>query len=151
MKRGTKYDDNKSEIPLSVPSASWQRFQTVDEQSNSSSINCNSQSVSISRTSGFITHSEIGDSISNNSASLQRLDDNDYDDEKTSQVRESLKRELKMIQVAKADLKVKRKVKNVQSSHTITNGPPSEAGDNNELFEEISTMKQKLFEKNCRI
>ena len=56
-----------------------------------------------------------------------------------------------MIQVAKADLKVKRKVKNVQSSHTITNGPPSDAGDNNELFEEISTMKQKLFEKNCRI
>ena len=56
-----------------------------------------------------------------------------------------------MIQVAKADLKVKRRVKNVQSSHTIVNQPPSEAGDNDELYDELSTMKQKLFEKNCRI
>lgn len=53
MKRGARYDDNKSDAPLSVPSASWQRYQTVDQQSNSSSINVNSQSVSISRTSGF--------------------------------------------------------------------------------------------------
>ena len=46
-----------------------------------------------------------------------------------------------MIQVAKADLKVKRRVKNVQSSHTIVNQPPSEAGNNDELYDELSTMK----------
>ena len=48
------------------------------------------QSVSISRTSGFMTNSEMGDSLSNVS-----LDD--PDDERTSQVRESLKRELKLL------------------------------------------------------
>lgn len=64
----------------------------------------------------------MGDSLSNASASLTNNNEYDSDDEKTSQVRESLKRELKLIQVAKADLKVKRKVKNhVQSSHTIVN------------------------------
>ena len=52
-------------------------------------MNSISQSVSISRTSGFMTHSEMGESLSNVS-----LDD---DDETTSQVRESLKRELKLI------------------------------------------------------
>ena len=57
-----------------------------------------------------------------------------------------------MIQVAKADLKVKRKIKNVHSSHTIVNQQePSESGNNDSLYDELSTMKQKLFEKNCRI
>ena len=54
----------------------------------------------------------MGDSLSNASASLTNNNEYDSDDEKTSQVRESLKRELKLIQVAKADLKVKRKGKN---------------------------------------
>ena len=54
----------------------------------------------------------MGDSLSNASASLTNNNEEyDSDDEKTSQVRESLKRELKLIQVAKADLKVKRKGK----------------------------------------
>ena len=65
-------------------------------------MNSISQSVSITRTSGFITHSEMGDSLS-------QISLNDDEDETTSQVRESLKRELKLIQVAKKDLKVKRK------------------------------------------
>lgn len=50
-----------------------------------------------------MTNSEMGDSLSNVS-----LDDPD-EDETSSRVRESLKRELKMIQVAKKDLKVKRR------------------------------------------
>ena len=54
-------------------------------------MNSISQSVSISRTSGFMTHSEMGESLSNIS-----LDDPD-EDESTSRVRESLKRELKLI------------------------------------------------------
>jgi len=49
------------------------------------------QSVTISRTSGFITNSEMGDSLS-----IVSLDDPDGDDG-TSQVRESLKKELKLI------------------------------------------------------
>jgi len=91
----------------------------------------------------------MGDSLSNASASLtNNVEDGDSDDEKTSQVRESLKRELKLIQVAKADLKVgKRKKNHIQSSHTIVNQPSG----NEELYEEVSSMKQKLFEKNCRI
>ena len=91
----------------------------------------------------------MGDSLSNVS-----LDDPD-EDETSSRVRESLKRELKMIQVAKKDLKVKRRsvapqgssihTNNTKSSHTIMHQ------QNDELFEEMSSVKQKLFEKNCRI
>ena len=109
-----RYDDNKSEMPLAVGNASWQRFQTVDQQSNSSSI-C--QSVSISRSSAF-AHSDMGDSISN--ASLNRLDEDD--DETSSRIRESLKKELKLIQVAKKDLKTNKKAfdtSHARSSHTI--------------------------------
>ena len=62
----------------------------------------------------------MGDSISNASASLtNNTYEPDSDDEKTSQVRESLKRELKLIQVAKADLKVRKKKPHIQSSATI--------------------------------
>ena len=50
-----------------------------------------------------MTNSEMGDSLSN--MSLDGLDG----DEATSQVRESLKRELKLIQHAKKDLKVRKK------------------------------------------
>ena len=113
-------------------------------------MNSISQSVSVSRTIGFMTNSEMGDSLSNVS-----LDDDE--DETSSRVRESLKRELKMIQVAKKDLKVKRRsvapqgsssihTNNTKSSHTIMHQQ-----QNDELFEEISSVKQKLFEKNCRI
>ena len=41
--------------------------------------------------------------------SLSHVSLDESDDETTSQVRESLKRELKLIQVAKKDLKVKRR------------------------------------------
>ena len=82
-------------------------------------MNSISQSVSISRTSGFMTHSEMGESLSHVS-----LDEDE--DETTSQVRESLKKELKLIQVAKKDLKVKRRSvapsghsTHAKSSHTI--------------------------------
>ena len=99
-----------------------------------------------------MTNSEMGDSLSNVS-----LDDPD-DDENSSRVRESLKRELKLIQVAKKDLKVKRRSmapsssnggvtisSHAKSSHTIMHQ------QNEELYEEMSSVKQKLFEKNCRI
>ena len=93
MKRGPrdgaarKMQDNRSELPLAVNDAGWQRFQTVEQRSEQ--MNSISQSVSISRTSGFMTQSDVGDSLSHVS-----LDD---EDETTSQVRESLKRELKLI------------------------------------------------------
>jgi len=85
MKRDS---DANSELPLS--SSNWQRFNKLE--SDASSI---SQSVSCSRTSGFMTHSECGDSLSNASASLTRNDEDD--DERSSRIRESLKRELKQI------------------------------------------------------
>ena len=89
---GRGMDDNKSELPLATQNQSWQRFQTVDQQSNSSSI-C--QSVSITRSEAY-AHSDIGDSLSNASASLNRLDEDDID-ETSSRIRESLKKELKLI------------------------------------------------------
>lgn len=62
----------------------------------------------------------MGDSLSNASASLNRLDE---DDENSSRIRESLKKELKLIQNAKKDLKVKRvrdtDGSHARSSHTI--------------------------------
>ena len=63
----------------------------------------------------------MGDSLSQASASLNRLDIDDDIDETSSRIRESLKQELKLIQVAKKDLKVKKKVDNshAKSSHTI--------------------------------
>ena len=64
----------------------------MDQQSNSSSI-C--QSVSITRSEAY-AHSDIGDSLSNASASLNRLDEDDID-ETSSRIRESLKKELKLI------------------------------------------------------
>ena len=91
-----------------------------------------------------MTHSEMGESLSHVS-----LDDDE--DETSSRVRESLKRELKQIQMAKKDLKVKRRsvapatISQTKSSHTIMHQ------QNEELYEEMSSVKQKLFEKNCRI
>ena len=62
----------------------------------------------------------MGDSLSNASASLtNNTYEPDCDDDETSQVRESLKRELKLIQVAKADLRVRKKKPHIASSHTI--------------------------------
>ena len=103
--------DNKSELPLAANDASWQRFQTVEQRSEQMNSIC--QSVSVSRTIGFMSNSEMGDSLSNVS-----LDDGD-EDETSSRVRESLKRELKMIQVAKKDLKVKRRSVAPGGSNTI--------------------------------
>ena len=54
--------DNKSCLPLAANDASWQRFQTVEQRSEQ--MNSISQSVSISRTSGFMTHSDMGESLS---------------------------------------------------------------------------------------
>lgn len=92
IQRGVRrFDDNRSELPLAAGNASWQRFQTVDQKSEQNSI---AQSVSISRTIGF--HSEMGDSLSScqgdDASSLY-----DDDDETSSRIRESLKRELKLI------------------------------------------------------
>ena len=78
----------------------------------------------------------MGESLSNVS-----LDD---EDETTSQVRESLKKELKLIQVAKKGLKVKRRSvapsaqvgSHAKSSHTIMQN------QNEELYEEMSSVKQ---------
>ena len=84
--------------PLSVSNQDWKRFDTVEQSSTAEGGVANS--VSISRGSGF-TGSECSDSIS---GSLNF----EEDDENSSRIRESLKRELKLIQVAKADLKVKR-------------------------------------------
>jgi len=98
----------KEDLPLSVSSASWQRFNTatIDQQSSVSG----SVSVSITRSNGYITNSEIGDSLSN--ASLPNtVENDDEDDETTSRIRESLKRELKLIQNAKKDLKIKKSQK----------------------------------------
>jgi len=84
---------------------------------------------------------------------LSHVSLDDDDDETSSRVRESLKRELKLIQVAKKDLKVKRRSgqppagqqTHTKSSHTIVHQ------QNEEILEEMSSLKQKLFEKNCRI
>ena len=142
---------SRPDLPLSVSNENWQRFSTCDQQS------CNS--VSISRTSDFTicTGSQIGDSLSN--ASLQQPDDDD--DETASRIRESLKKELKMIQVAKADLKIKRKRKRSGVAHSTTSSLMARERDDSsscrassvtgDFMDQITSLKQKVVEKNMRI
>ena len=125
---------SRPDLPLSVSNENWQRFSTCDQQS------CNQS------TSDFTIN--IGDSLSNASD----------DDETASRIRESLKKELKMIQVAKADLKIKRKRKRSGVAHSTTSSlirddssscrASSVTGD---FMDQITSLKQKVVEKNMRI
>lgn len=72
---------------MSVKTEHWQRI-SIENRSEMGSISC-------SRTSSCMTQSECGDSLSNASVSLTR--DEETDDERSSRIRESLKRELKQI------------------------------------------------------